>query len=188
MDAASAGEIADGALWAADVGDDLIVLAPAGIAEALAADLATTGLTVGWSAPTTADGLPAAREQACHAVDAATGRGLPALGFAAIGAIGIAGLWDPGRAAAFAESMLAPLVEHDRTRRGDLVDSLRAWLAHHGQWDPAAAALGVHRHTLRRRMAVTAGLLDRDLDSPTVRSELWLALETMVAPGRLPGS
>jgi purine catabolism regulator len=124
------------------------------------------------------DGLPGAWRQARQAADVAAGRGVPTLSFEAIGAGGLNGLVDPGRAAAFAEALLAPLVEHDRTGRGDLVDSLRAWLAHHGQWDPAAAALGVHRHTLRRRMAMAAGLLGRDLDSPTVRSELWLALET----------
>ena len=84
---------------------------------------------------------------------------------------------------AFADSLLAPLVEHDRAGRGDLVASLRAWLAHHGQWDPAAAALGVHRHTLRRRMGLVGQLLGRDLDSPTVRSELWLALEVAATRG-----
>lgn len=140
------------------------------------------GWTVGWSAPTTVAGLPAAREQARRAATAASGRGLAILGFEDIGAAGIAAMWDPEQAAAFAASLLAPLVEHDRAGRGDLVASLRAWLAHHGQWDPAAVALGVHRHTLRRRMTLVAELLGRDLDSPTVRSELWLALETGDAP------
>jgi purine catabolism regulator len=63
--------------------------------------------------------------------------------------------------------------------RGDLVDSLRTWLAHHGQWDPAAAALGVHRHTLRHRMRTVEGLLGHGLDSPGVRAELWLALSVL---------
>jgi purine catabolism regulator len=34
----------------------------------------------------------------------------------------------------------------------------------------------VHRHTLRKRMARAAELLDRDLDAPGVRAELWIAL------------
>ena len=50
------------------------------------------------------------------------------------------------------------------------------WLAHHGQWEPAAAQLGVHRHTLRKRVVRAGGLLGRDLDQPGVRAELWLAL------------
>ena len=177
-----AGPDIDVPVWSAELDGELIAVAPAEVAERLAADLATTGRTVGWSAPTPATGLPAARQQARRAAEAAVGRGLPALGFDAVGSTGIAGVWDPLRAAAFAESLLAPLVAHDRTRRGELVTSLRAWLAHHGQWDPTAAALGVHRHTLRRRMTLAAELLGRDLDSPTVRSELWLALEAMGPP------
>ena len=65
---------------------------------------------------------------------------------------GITAMLGPGEARAFAESLLRPLVEHDIAGRGDLVNSLRAWLTHHGQWDPSAAALGVHRHTLRHRI------------------------------------
>ena len=77
----------------------------------------------------------------------------------------------------------APLLAHDLAGRGDLVNSLRAWLSHHGQWDPSAAALGVHRHTLRHRITTVGELLGRDLDSPGTRSELWLALE-IIEPGR----
>jgi purine catabolism regulator len=154
----------------------------AGLAEPSAADLGAGGRTIGWSAPAAGEQLAQARDQARHAAAAAADRGLPMLAYDAVGATGIAGVWDPERADAFARSLLAPLVEHDRTRRGDLVASLRVWLAHHGQWDPAAAALGVHRHTLRRRMGLASDLLGRDLDSPTVRSELWLALEVLTRP------
>lgn len=64
----------------------------------------------------------------------------------------------------------------DRARNGDLIESMRVWLEHHGQWEPAAARLGVHRHTLRKRIRRAGELLGRDLDSPGVRAELWLAL------------
>ena len=67
-------------------------------------------------------------------------------------------------------------------RRMDLVESLRIWLAAHGQWEPAAARLGVHRHTLRKRIRRAEELLDRDLDSPGVRAELWLALHPPGGP------
>lgn len=72
-------------------------------------------------------------------------------------------------AAAHAETLLAPLDERLR-------ESLRVWLACHGQWDPAAARLGVHRHTMRNRMRRVEELLGRSLDSPGVRAELWFAL------------
>ncbi|MFC8431698.1 PucR family transcriptional regulator [Streptomyces sp. NPDC057253] len=78
---------------------------------------------------------------------------------------------------AFADSLLRPLYEHDATGRGDLVASLRAWLSRHGQWDAAAADLGVHRHTLRYRMRRVEEILGRSLDDPDVRMELWLALK-----------
>ncbi len=78
---------------------------------------------------------------------------------------------------AFADGMLRALYEHDATGRGDLVASLRAWLSRHGQWDAAAADLGVHRHTLRYRMRRVEEILGRSLDDPDVRMELWLALK-----------
>ncbi|MFI9818634.1 PucR family transcriptional regulator [Saccharothrix variisporea] len=69
----------------------------------------------------------------------------------------------------FAAALLAPL--DDRLR-----ETLRVWLACHGQWDPAAARLGVHRHTIRNRVKRVEELLGRSLDSPGVRAELWFAL------------
>ncbi|UOQ60732.1 PucR family transcriptional regulator [Leucobacter rhizosphaerae] len=75
-----------------------------------------------------------------------------------------------------AEGLLAPIRHHD-TRHGDHIEaSLRTWLAHHGQTSPAAAELGVHRHTLRTRVQTAANLLQSDLDSPDTRAELWAAL------------
>ena len=82
---------------------------------------------------------------------------------------------------AFADGMLRALHEHDATGRGDLVASLRAWLSRHGQWDAAAADLGVHRHTLRYRMRRVEEILGRSLDDPDVRMELWLALKATAA-------
>jgi purine catabolism regulator len=67
-------------------------------------------------------------------------------------------------------------VAADRAGPGDLVRSVRVWLAHHGQWEPAAAQLGVHRHTLRKRVHRAGDLLGRDLEEPGVRAELWIAL------------
>lgn len=79
----------------------------------------------------------------------------------------------PARSAAeFSAAVLRPLLDEP----GDLARSLRAWLAHHGQWDPAAAELGVHRHTLRNRIRKVERLLGRELDSADLRAELWLAL------------
>ena len=86
---------------------------------------------------------------------------------------GLMGLVDAEAARGFAEGLLGPLEARDR---GDLVVSVRAWLAHHGQWDAAAQSIGVHRHTLRYRMRRVEELLGRRLDDPDLRAELWVAL------------
>ncbi|WP_199506057.1 PucR family transcriptional regulator [Geodermatophilus sp. TF02-6] len=119
-----------------------------------------------------ADGVRQARQAAEHGRAA----GRPVTAFADLAGRGLSALLDPEVTTAFAEAALAPLVAADRAGPGDLVESLRVWLAAHGQWEPAAGRLGVHRHTLRKRIRRVEELLGRDLDSPGVRAELWLAL------------
>ena len=164
---------------AAELEDTLVVLV--GADGPLAAQLSAVpgrvpGTVVGTSPPVRwdrlADGVRQARQAAGHA--RATGQ--PATAFADLAGRGLSALLDPQATAAFAEAALAPLVSADRAGPGDLVESLRVWLAAHGQWEPAAARLGVHRHTLRKRIRRAEELLDRDLDSPGARAELWLAL------------
>jgi PucR family transcriptional regulator, purine catabolism regulatory protein len=134
------------------------------------------GAVLGTAAPVPwdrlADGVRQARQAAGHGRAA----GAPVTAFADLAGRGVAALLDREATAAFAEAALAPLVAADRAGPGDLVESLRTWLAAHGQWEPAAARLGVHRHTLRKRIGRAGELLGRDLDSPGVRAELWLAL------------
>ena len=52
----------------------------------------------------------------------------------------------------------------------------RAWLEHGGQFDATAQALGVHRHTVRSRIALAERLLGRDLSGFHARADLWAAL------------
>ena len=140
-------------------------------------------VAIGISAPATYHSIAVALRQATAAADFGRRRAEPVTRFTDIAMPGITGLLEPDQASAFAESLLGPLIDHDRSGRGDLLRSLRAWLAHHGQWDPSAAALGVHRHTLRHRMTTVEQLLGRSLDAPGTRSELWLALEMLDPPG-----
>jgi purine catabolism regulator len=60
--------------------------------------------------------------------------------------------------------------------KADLLLTVRAYLAHRGQWDHAATALGIHRNTLRYRITIAARLIDNDLDNPDVAAPLWLTL------------
>ncbi|GAA5118324.1 PucR family transcriptional regulator [Haloechinothrix salitolerans] len=129
--------------------------------------------------PSTSD-IEVGHRQARQAANAARAAGKPVVRYDEHTAGGLLGLLAPEVARAFADQMLAPLREHDTTGRGDLVTSLRCWLEHNGHWDRAATQLGVHRHTLRNRLAKVAHLTGRDLDSPGVRAELWLALHAEV--------
>jgi PucR family transcriptional regulator, purine catabolism regulatory protein len=78
---------------------------------------------------------------------------------------------------AISRGLLDPLADYDRRHHGDLVASLRAFLEHNGNWEAAARALAVHRHTLRYRIRRIAELTGRDLDRAGDRVEFWLALQ-----------
>ncbi|NUS15170.1 MAG: PucR family transcriptional regulator [Streptomyces sp.] len=147
---------------------------------AAAADLAEAedALSAGLSAAVPPEEVPDAHRQAERALAVAVRRGRNLVEHGEVGAGSVVPLLADDAVRAFAEGLLRPLREHDATSRGDLVASLHAWLSHHGQWDAAAADLGVHRHTLRYRMRRVEEILGRSLDDPDVRMELWLALKT----------
>ncbi|MBA6437651.1 PucR family transcriptional regulator [Streptomyces sp. GMR22] len=137
---------------------------------------------IGLSAPAGPIAAAAAYRQAEQALSVARRRGRMLVEHEQMAAGSVLPLLADDAVRAFADGMLRALHEHDATGRGDLVASLRAWLARHGQWDAAAADLGVHRHTLRYRMRRVEEILGRSLDDPDVRMELWLALKA-TAPG-----
>ncbi|NLU76502.1 PucR family transcriptional regulator [Streptomyces sp. HNM0575] len=134
-------------------------------------------LVIGVSAPTGLAGAAVAFKQADQALSVARRRGAPLVEHEDVAAGSVLPLLADDAVRAFADGLLRSLREHDANGRGDLVASLRAWLSRHGQWDAAAADLGVHRHTLRYRMRRVEEILGRSLDDPDVRMELWLALK-----------
>ncbi|MDX2649614.1 PucR family transcriptional regulator ligand-binding domain-containing protein [Streptomyces sp. PA03-1a] len=161
--------------------DRLTVLAAADGAVMPACVAAVDGsddLVAGLSAAVGAAGVPGAHEQAERALAVARRRGRSLVEHDEVGSGSVLPLLGDEAVRAFSDGLLRPLREHDATARGDLVASLRAWLSRHGQWDAAAADLGVHRHTLRYRMRRVEEILGRSLDDPDVRMELWLALKS----------
>lgn len=66
--------------------------------------------------------------------------------------------------------------------RADLLETVREYLRARGTWEDAARALGIHRNSLRHRIAVASGLLGIDFDDPDIAAHLWLALRRE-APG-----
>ncbi|WP_160112774.1 PucR family transcriptional regulator [Mycobacterium sp. 3519A] len=75
---------------------------------------------------------------------------------------------------AYADAVLGPLDAMDRS--GELLRGLTAFLEHNGHWGSAAAALRVHRHTMRNRIEAVERLTGRRMESAQDRHELWLAL------------
>ncbi|MGI5136517.1 MULTISPECIES: PucR family transcriptional regulator [unclassified Streptomyces] len=140
-------------------------------------------LVVGLSAPAGPIAVAVAYKQAEQALSVARRRGRSLVEHEELAAGSVVPLLADDAVRAFADGLLRALREHDATGRGDLVASLRAWLSRHGQWDAAAADLGVHRHTLRYRMRRVEEILGRSLDDPDVRMELWLALKASASAG-----
>ncbi|MBU6532687.1 PucR family transcriptional regulator [Streptomyces mayonensis] len=135
------------------------------------------GLVIGLSAPSGPIAASGAYKQAEQALSVARRRRRVCVEHEHLAAGSVLPLLADDAVRAFADGLLRALHDHDATGRGDLVASLRAWLSRHGQWDAAAADLGVHRHTLRYRMRRVEEILGRSLDDPDVRMELWLALK-----------
>ncbi|MYW65946.1 PucR family transcriptional regulator [Streptomyces sp. SID8379] len=137
-----------------DITDTLVrALVPAG-QDVTAHD----GWTLGVSAPAAPDQLRTADTQAAHALTRA-------------------------------RTLRTPLVRHRADTpaptltaladRPELRHTLRTWLSLHGSWDRTANALGIHRNTVRQRIAKCATLVAADLDDPDVRMELWFALRDL---------
>ncbi|MBC9716986.1 PucR family transcriptional regulator [Streptomyces sp. TRM66268-LWL] len=147
--------------------DGVRVVLTAGVAPA-----AVPGWTLGAGAPVDPAELAVSDVQAMRALGRAEATRSP---FVRHGAhAGLGELVPPAEAAAHARALLAPL---HRAPNGDvLAETLRTWLSLHGSWDRTATAQGVHRNTVRQRVARCAALLDTDLDDPDVRMELWFAL------------
>jgi purine catabolism regulator len=127
------------------------------------------------SNPTAYDAISTAAGQARLARDRGSGA---ITEFASIARSGVlSALSDDARALARAE--LAPLSDHDTEHGTHLVEMVQVWLECDCSHEAAARALGVHRHTVRSRLALAERLLGRDLTSFATRAELWAALRAL---------
>jgi len=161
--------------------DELMVISPAadgGIAalDALidAAAQGQAGLRAGRATSEGLTDLADGRRRARQALAARSASTRGVAQFDDLADAGLMSLVDDQVADGFSDAVLAPLIGLPAS--DDLLASLDAWLARHGQWDAAAQELGVHRHTLRHRIRRIEVLLDRSLDDPETRMELWFAL------------
>jgi purine catabolism regulator len=131
----------------------------------------------GSGSPATPHEVGRSLREARYALKVCRLEGWPHAGFERLGTYRLLlSMTDPDALRAFADSLLAPLDEYDRDRRGELIGSLQAFLEHNARWETAAAELYVHRHTLRYRMRKVEELSGRDLSNSFDRMEFWLAL------------
>ncbi|SDZ40192.1 PucR family transcriptional regulator [Herbiconiux ginsengi] len=122
--------------------------------------------TVGWPA------LDVGLGQAARALEAA---GAGEIGeFGELAARSFLGLFDAGAVANVARVRLDEVLA--RPDGEELLEQAAVWLRRNGQWDPAARELGLHRHSLKARIAALGAALDLDLDAFADRAELWALL------------
>lgn len=98
----------------------------------------------------------------------------------------------PGRAASWrqdarlpfvtqdwAREVLAPLFRDEATQA--LIPTVEAFLRHRGNWERTAEELGLHRNSVRSRVARAEKELGADLSDPDVVARVWLALRSVRA-------
>ncbi|BFM25867.1 PucR family transcriptional regulator [Microbacterium sp. che218] len=156
-------------------GDDgLVIVVPAGARDTLAEVADRFEIVVGCSAPTGYDAFSAALTQARTARDRLATPGVA--DFADTARAGLLAALGSEAARTVAAGALVPLRSYDETQGSALLETLDAWLAHDCSHEATAQALGIHRHTVRARVAQAERVLDRDLSSFGARAELWAAL------------
>ncbi len=82
-----------------------------------------------------------------------------------------------GGPADFADEVLGPLLRHDAAQSADLVDTLRVWSTCDYSITDTAAALEVHRNTVKYRMRQIRELLGYDPSASPHRLRVELALQ-----------
>ena len=148
--------------------------------QAVAAADSELSVVVGVSRETAPDAFQQAFEQAAEAATFGRrgARGGPAYHFGDLGTYHLLVRLAQGpELAAFVESELSPLLEHDARSSAKLVPTLQAYLDNACRKTDAARELWIQRRTLYGRLARIERLLGRSLDDQDTRTRLTLALQ-----------
>ncbi|MDZ8200093.1 PucR family transcriptional regulator [Microbacterium sp. SSW1-59] len=156
--------------------DGLVIVAPASRTEVMNDIADRFGCRIGVASPATYSTFARTMDQARVARDRGDGG---VTRFADVARTGILTALDTADARALAAAALHPLVEYDRAHGAALHQTVRAWLDADCSHEATARALGVHRHTVRARLAAAEKALARDLTSFAVRAELWAAFQAL---------
>lgn len=182
---AAAGELLHDALAALEgsevlgavLAEELVCVLRPALVPRVAEELVAAGVRVGVGEPVPLRELRRSHATAGYAL-ATTGDAHPVVHWETAVGRGVSSLIEPPRAAAFAESLLGRL-------RGpleqELLQTLAAFLRHHGSQAAVARELALHRNTVRHRLAAIEKALDRSLDDPQTRVDCWVALQARAA-------
>lgn len=154
-------------LWAWTDGDVLVLLVPDGVAEPV--ERALRRVRDGAAAGLRAVGSPVAPLGSVPMDPLRAALAGVAPGEIALDSAGASS----AEVEVLAREQLARLTAY---RRAPLVPAVAAYLGHRGNWEQAAKTLGVHRNTLRQRIARASRVAAVDLDDPDTAAHLWLAL------------
>ncbi len=178
LTAAACADMLGSRLAAADAAGVYVLRPDDGALPASLAVLERAGAVAGVSQPASWAQIPAALDEAKHARQAAMVKGESVVAGQSPGT-GVTGLVEANAARAYAVGLLGPLADTEET--AGLLATLRAWLEHNGNWERTANDLGVHRNTVRSRIAQVERLLGADLGGMRIRAELWFALEWLAS-------
>jgi PucR family transcriptional regulator, purine catabolism regulatory protein len=152
---------------------ELCAVAPDDRASVVAAGLAEAGLLVGVGKSVASDESTDSYRTAGLALAQATSM-TPVVEWERVLDQGPLGLIDPVSARTYATSFLGHL-------DAEQLDTLRCFLRHHGSRLKVAEELGLHRNTVRNRLAAIAAMLPGSLDDPQIRVSAWIALQSLPA-------
>ncbi len=137
---------------------------------------AESGVRAGLGTSTGLGSISRCAQQARRALGIAESRGLPVAELSAVdGFRTLLAMGTTDDRAAFCAEILEDIDSHAQS--SSLLAALRGYLRANGNMEQAAHSLGIHRHTLRTRLAPVEQVSGRSLDVADQRFELWLAIE-----------
>ena len=89
----------------------------------------------------------------------------------------LTGLGGSREAARFFRKTVEPLIAHDKDHNAELVETLEAFFACHGNLSQTATSLHIHRNTLTYRLQRISGITRLDLNDADARFSLQLGLK-----------
>lgn len=156
---------------------------PADLHRAISTDVGSERGSIGLgSVVAVPSGLPRSFSEAQRALEIKQGSPVP-YGTRRFEDLGVYRILDPGdsrqEVRGFVLEWLGDLIDYDRTKQAELVNTLARYLDCGGNYDLTADSLKVHRSTLRYRLKRIRDITGRDLKDADTRLNLHLATRVL---------